>query len=85
MIRKRKRGKRRRRKTTETPVTPLAAFIKRARKEAGLTQQDLSNLSGVGHRTLAAIESGSDPKVSSLQKLADALGESTDAMLGRTS
>ena len=76
--------KRKRRHQARAVVTPLAAFIKKSRKESGLTQQDLSNLSKVGVRTLAAIEGGSDPKISSVLKLSTALEASLDEMMGRT-
>lgn len=79
MIRKRRRQRRQQRQ-----VTTLAAFLKKRRGEAALTQQALSDLSGVGMRTLAAIEGGSDPKASTLVLLANALDASTDEMLGRT-
>ncbi len=49
--------------------------IKKRREILGVTQQDLAELSGVGLRTLKALESGkSNPTFETLNKLAEVLG-----------
>ena len=49
--------------------------VRRLRKEAGLTQQQLSKLAGINNVTLVHIETGkANPNVETLAKLADALG-----------
>jgi len=42
----------------QDPATEIGTAIRRARKEAGLTQQQLGDLAGVSDRTLRDIESG---------------------------
>ncbi|MDB5193956.1 MAG: helix-turn-helix transcriptional regulator [Segetibacter sp.] len=39
-------------------MTTLSAFLKKKRKETGMTQEDLSNKSGVGLRLIREIEQG---------------------------
>lgn len=49
--------------------------IKKRREILGVTQQDMAELSGVGLRTLKALESGkSNPTFETLNKLAEVLG-----------
>ena len=49
--------------------------IRRARREAGLTQKDLADLSGVSERTVRAIETGrGNPTVAALVATAGVLG-----------
>jgi y4mF family transcriptional regulator len=49
--------------------------IKKRREILGVTQQDLAELSGVGLRTIKALESGkSNPTFETLNKLAEVLG-----------
>lgn len=49
--------------------------MKKRREVLGVTQQDLAELSGVGLRTLKALESGkSNPTFETLNKLAEVLG-----------
>lgn len=49
--------------------------IKKRREILGVTQQDLAELSGVGLRTLKALESSkSNPTFETLNKLAEVLG-----------
>jgi len=49
--------------------------IKKRREALNVTQEDLSDLSGVGLRTLKQFESGKgNPTLETLTKLADALG-----------
>lgn len=40
------------------PATEIGAAIRRARRDAGLTQQQLGELAGVSDRTIRDIESG---------------------------
>lgn len=51
--------------------------IKEAREEKRLTQEELAKLSGVSRPTIVALENGTaeDVKISTLQKLAAALGK----------
>ncbi len=49
--------------------------LKQRRNVLNITQQDLAELSGVGLRTLKALESGkSNPTFETLNKLAEVLG-----------
>lgn len=51
------------------------AVIRRARKEAGLTQKDLADLSGVSERTVRSIETGTgNPSVAALTAVTRTLG-----------
>lgn len=53
----------------------LITTIKERREVLGVTQEHLAELSGVGLRTLKALESGkSNPTLATLNKLADVLG-----------
>jgi len=53
----------------------LIRILKKRRKELGVTQEHLAELSGVGLRTLKALESGkSNPTFKTMSKLADVLG-----------
>jgi len=53
----------------------LVITLKQRRKELGVTQEQLADLSGVGLRTLKALESKkSNPTLETLTKLADVLG-----------
>lgn len=57
------------------PATEIGAAIRRARKEAGLTQQQLGELSGVSDRTLRDIESGAgSPALRSVLSVLTVLG-----------
>ena len=52
----------------------LAANIREARRRAGMTQEDLARVSGLGTGTIARLELGdADPRLSTLRQLADAL------------
>lgn len=56
-------------------ATEIGAAIRRARKEAGLTQQQLGELSGVSDRTLRDIESGAgSPALRSVLTVLTVLG-----------
>ena len=53
----------------------LIVALKRRREVLGVTQEHLAELSGVGLRTLKALESGkSNPTFETLSRLADLLG-----------
>lgn len=56
-------------------LNELIQVIKSRREILGVTQEDLAELSGVGLRTLKALESGkSNPTFGTLSKLAEVLG-----------
>jgi transcriptional regulator with XRE-family HTH domain len=57
--------------------------IRARRNKAGCSQDKLSKLAGITLHTLSKIESGatSDPRVSTVGKIADALHVSVDALL----
>lgn len=53
----------------------LVLILKKRREVLGVTQEQLSELSGVGLRTLKSLESKkSNPTLDTLNKLADVLG-----------
>ena len=56
-------------------VTPLKDRLREERRRAALTQGELAEASGVGITTIVRIERGqiTEPRVSTLRKLADAL------------
>ena len=56
-------------------LNELIQALKKRRKILGVTQEHLAELSGVGLRTLKALESGkSNPTFKTLSKLAEVLG-----------
>jgi transcriptional regulator with XRE-family HTH domain len=57
-------------------VAPLKEKLRGERRRAALTQGELAERAGVGINTIVRIETGeiSEPRVSTLRKLADALG-----------
>ncbi len=56
-------------------LTELIKTLKKRREILGVTQEHLAELSGVGLRTLKALESGkSNPTFETLNKLAEVLG-----------
>ncbi|MBN1618399.1 helix-turn-helix transcriptional regulator [Candidatus Dojkabacteria bacterium] len=63
--------------------SPIAKNIKRARKKLELTQEQLAVKAGIPYATLSKIESGqvTNPTVSTLKKIADALNISMDDIL----
>lgn len=63
----------------------LSENIKQFRKKKGLSQDKLAKLADVTHTTLVKIEAGvnSNPTIKTLGKIADALGVSIDALMGR--
>ena len=57
------------------PATEIGIAVRRARKEAGLTQQQLGELAGVSDRTLRDIESGAgSPALRTVLTVAAVLG-----------
>lgn len=60
--------------------------IKELREAAGLTQRELGERVGVSGPAVAMWETGENrPTLTNLEKLADVLGASVDAILGRDS
>ena len=57
-------------------VAPLRENLREARRRAALTQGELADKAGVGITTIVRIETGeiTEPRVSTLRKLARALG-----------
>jgi y4mF family transcriptional regulator len=56
-------------------VAAIAEGIRRTRKEAGLTQEQLAQLAGTSERTVRAIETGSgNPSLQSVVAVAHVLG-----------
>lgn len=67
-----------------TPIN-LIAQIKERRKVLDVTQETLSEISGVGLRTLKQFESGKgNPTLETLQKLCDALGLEIQLQIKKT-
>ena len=55
-------------------LDPLVQDIVRARKLQKFTQQQLAEMAGLSRRTIVLIESGRDCTLSTLQRIATALG-----------
>ena len=56
-------------------VSAVAASIRAARKDAGLTQEDLANLAETSERTIRAIETGTgNPSLRAVAAAANVLG-----------
>lgn len=56
-------------------VEGIAAGIRRARKDAGITQADLADLAGTSERTIRAIETGTgNPSLAALVAVTNVLG-----------
>lgn len=56
-------------------VSELGAELQRARKQNGLTQEQLADLAGISERTLRSIERGSgNPSIEAVLSVADVLG-----------
>ena len=58
----------------ETTKLESAIAVTHVRKEAGLTQRELANVSKVPQSTIARIETGANTSVDTLTKIANALG-----------
>ena len=59
----------------ETTKLESAIAVTHVRKEAGLTQRELANVSKVPQSTIARIEKGANTSVDTLTKIANALGK----------
>lgn len=59
----------------ETTKLESAVAVTHVRKEAGLTQRELANVSKVPQSTIARIETGANTSVDTLTKIANALGK----------
>ena len=59
----------------ETTKLESAIAVTHVRKEAGLTQRELVNVSKVPQSTIARIETGANTSVDTLTKIANALGK----------
>ena len=68
-----------------TPATdPFPAALRRLREARGLTAQALADACGVSRPAVSRMEAGdSRPSIDVLRRLADALGCTTDELLGR--
>jgi transcriptional regulator with XRE-family HTH domain len=64
-------------------VAPLKEKLREERRRAALTQGELAERAGVGINTIVRIETGeiSEPRVSTLRKLANALRVETRDLL----
>lgn len=62
----------------------LGVRLQTARREAGLTQQELCQKSGLSYSTLAKIERGAikSPSIFTIQQIAEALNTTVDILLG---
>ena len=59
----------------ETTKLESAIALTKARKESGLSQRELANVSDVPQSTIARIESGANTSIDTLSKVANALGK----------
>lgn len=66
------------------PEKGLGIRIGQARRDAGLTQQELCQKTGLSYSTLAKIERGAikSPSVFTVSQIANAVGQSVDTILG---
>jgi XRE family transcriptional regulator, regulator of sulfur utilization len=66
-------------------MTTVGKSLRRLRTARGWTQRRLSEKSGVSYVVVTKVEQGltKDPAMSTLVKLADALGVSLDKLVGR--
>lgn len=55
-------------------MASIVQDIEGARKAASLTQEELAQRAGVSRMTVSRIEAGMDPRLSTLQELARAMG-----------
>lgn len=56
-------------------IEALGRSIRAARRQSGITQQDLADLAGIGVRTVRAIESGTgNPSLGAVVTVANAVG-----------
>lgn len=61
----------------------IAENLKRFKKDKNFSQSDLCKKTGLAYHTIAKIENGAtpDPRISSLKKIAEALGVTIDDFL----
>jgi transcriptional regulator with XRE-family HTH domain len=78
------RERRVRRMAIMLTVAPLKDKLREERRRAALTQGELAEKAGVGINTIVRIETGEvpEPRVSTLRKLAHALGTEPRDLLG---
>jgi transcriptional regulator with XRE-family HTH domain len=62
-------------------MATIGERIRTAREEAGFSQDDLAEESGVSQSTIARIELGQDPRATDLAALAKALGIDAQSLL----
>ncbi|KRE80259.1 helix-turn-helix transcriptional regulator [Arthrobacter sp. Soil763] len=56
-------------------IAGIAGAVRRTRREAGLTQEDLAHLAGTSERTVRAIETGTgNPSLHAVVAVANVLG-----------
>ena len=55
-------------------MVEMGKTIRRARRAMGWTQRELASRAGMGQSHVLRVEQGSDVRLSTLQRLADALG-----------
>ena len=65
-------------------MTDTRSPLRVARENAGLTQKELAHRAGCSRRTIIRWEQAGEAFGDDVSRLADALGVSTDALLGRT-
>lgn len=66
-------------------MNEIGKRIAELRKEHGMSQEQLSEETGIHRVLIGKYETGkNEPSAQSLKKMADALGVSTDLILGRT-
>ncbi len=72
---------------TSKEASPLAERLKKIREKAGMSQQDLAVKAGLSISSVSQIEQGKkpDPRVSTIQALASALGVDCTALVGQGS
>lgn len=52
----------------------IGSRLRKARVNRGMSASELAEKAGLSHETIRQVESGRDPKVSTIERLADALG-----------
>lgn len=72
-------------KSNKMHFVDICKKIKERRSQLEITQQDLSDISGVGLRTIKDIETGKgNPSIHTLLKILDVLGMELDAQIKKT-
>jgi len=68
----------------QKPVPPrIAKHLRRLLDQHGWTQEQLTDAAGVSQPTISAMLGGTDPKLSTAERIADAFGVKIDDLLGR--